>query len=559
MPDVLGRYRLMKLLATGGMGEVFLARQEGPAGFAKTVVVKRILRHLAQDQGFIDLFLNEAQMAAQLQHPHIAQVFGLEHEGQDWFIAMEYVHGRSVRDLVEVARARSVAIPPVVAARLASQALQGLHYAHQLTDARGKPLGILHRDVTPDNLLVSFSGILKLVDFGIARAMTGAETRVGRPKGKVAYMAPELTMSGAPVDGRADLYGVGVVLYELLRLARPPNVPSTPHDAAAEGRRAYQRDRAIAPALNDILAKAMAPAPRDRFASAQAMSDALERWLRGEDKPVMPGDLTAFLATLYGREVVDANPSVLPLMTAGAPTSGPSTLGGTQPLAAVPLEVFEPSQAALRAMPVPAEKAPARRRQRWVVVGGILTLGALAAVVGSALWPPPGGGPLERDGGPDASASLESLPLADAPDAGLGDELALAPGADADSVLEVAVEGLEDGGPEAESEPGGAADDDELPDAGLGPDRRPSEPSAPEPRIRRRRARTGRVVLKVAAGWEVSLSGRALGVTPLGPVEVPSGLTTFVLRHKKLGVTRRLSVRVPPGRTVSLRAELPSR
>jgi serine/threonine-protein kinase len=184
--ESLGRYRLIKLLATGGMGEVFVARQEGPAGFTKTVVIKRILRHLAGDQNFIDLFLNEARLAAQLQHPHIAQVFGLENEGNTWFIAMEYVHGRSLRDVLRAAREQRLLVPPRIAARLAAQALQGLDFAHELTDERGQSLGILHRDVSPENLLVSFSGSVKLVDFGIAKAMTGAATRVGRPKGKLA-------------------------------------------------------------------------------------------------------------------------------------------------------------------------------------------------------------------------------------------------------------------------------------------------------------------------------------------------------------------------------------
>ena len=150
MSESLGRYRLIKLLATGGMGEVFLARQEGPAGFTKTVVVKRILRHLASDQNFIDLFLNEARLAAQLQHPHITQVFGLENEGNTWFISMEYVHGRSLRDIISAARQQGLKVPPRIAARLASQALQGLHFAHELTDAQGSPLGILHRDVSPE-------------------------------------------------------------------------------------------------------------------------------------------------------------------------------------------------------------------------------------------------------------------------------------------------------------------------------------------------------------------------------------------------------------------------
>ena len=546
MSDTLGRYRLLKLLATGGMGEVFLARQEGPAGFAKTVVVKRILRHLAQDQGFIDLFLNEAQMAAQLQHPHIAQVFGLEHEGQTWFIAMEYVHGRSVRDLIEVARDKGVKVPPVVAARLASQALQGLQYAHQLTDARGNPLGILHRDVTPDNLLVAFSGVLKLVDFGIARAMTGAVTRVGRPKGKVGYMAPELTVSGAPVDCRADLYGVGVVLYEMLTLARPPNVPTTA-DAVSSERRPYRSDPAVPPALNAILARAMAPNRADRFPSAQAMSEALEAWLVGEGQTVLPGDITAFLVQLYGRETVDANPSVLPLEP-----QDQAALGGTQPLMAAPLGTVTVAVAPVL-VPVP-------RRRRGLVMA-LLALGLTAVggvILGRlALWPPSA---TATDAGAEVFQAALAVVGGDAgaqASSGVsGAELAAAVNADASEPI---ADGADDAREPPDVDLTAQAPDEEAPDAGLGPERRNAEPSRQPTRLRRRRPATGRVALKVSAGAEVFYGRHSLGITPMEPVEVPSGTATFVLRHRKLGVTRKVSVRVPPGGTVVLRVDLSTR
>src|SRR3954470_22150211 len=136
-PDKVGKYRLLQLLATGGMGEVFLARQDGPAGFSKTVVLKRILRHLATDQSFVDMFVNEARLAGQLQHPNIVQIFELAHEGDDWFIAMEYVHGRSLHSCVEQAARTGARADPRIAARICAQALQGLHFAHQLKDEKG--------------------------------------------------------------------------------------------------------------------------------------------------------------------------------------------------------------------------------------------------------------------------------------------------------------------------------------------------------------------------------------------------------------------------------------
>ncbi len=541
MPEVLGRYRLMKLLSTGGMGEVFLARQEGPAGFAKTVVVKRVLRHLAKDQGFIDLFLNEAQLAAQLQHPNIAQVFGLEREGEAWFMAMEYVHGRSVRDVLDMARNRSrgLMVPPAVAARLASQALQGLDYAHHLTDSRGRPLGILHRDVTPENLLVSFSGLVKLVDFGIARAMTGAVTRVGRPKGKVGYMAPELTASGSRVDGRADLYGVGVVLYEMLRLTRPANVPSTTSDAVASERKPYRRDPAVPAGLNDILVKAMAPAPKDRFASAGAMSDALESWLTAQGQTVLSSDVVAFLETLYGRSVIEANPAVLPLAPSDQPSSSVVALGGTQPLSALSAAVFAPSLSGLPVVHSPPPAAP----RRWSLRSGLLIGAGVVAVtslgVGFALWHP-AAGPRATVAAPGPNSPRpENLADAGTP--------ALATDADAGAEVE---ERLAEAGGEAE------LGDEEPTDAGLGPDRRPFEASSKTSRQRHKKARPGKVIIKVMAGAEVFYAGKSLGVTPLDPVEVPAGTAVFVVRLRKLGVTRRVLVRVPSGGVVVLRADL---
>lgn len=550
MPDLLGRYRLMKLLATGGMGEVFVARQEGPAGFAKTVVVKRVLRHLARDQGFIDLFLNEAQLAAQLQHPYIAQVFGLEREGDCWFIAMEYVHGRSVRDIVDTARAKQLPVPATVAARLASQALQGLHYAHQLTDARGRPLGILHRDVTPDNLLVAFSGVVKLVDFGIARAMTGAVTRVGKPKGKVGYMAPELTQPGARVDGRADVYGVGVVLYELLRLLRPPNAPTTADDATSAVRPPYPGDPTLPPALDDILRTAMALAPDERFATAQAMSEALEAWLSSQGEQVLPGDISSFLQQLYGREVAEANPAVLPLSPSDRAGAGGGVLGGTQPLSALPEEPqFDPVPAAVE---VVQELEDPRPRRRGLVLGaGLAALAAGAVALGWLVgWPWARRGVKQPvvDGGVEAAPRGEALR---GPDVVVEIDTTVA-GSEADASGELLDPGADEGDP-------GAEDEEELtgePGAaeGLGPEPRPTE-SSPASAKTRRKKRVGRVVFKLAAGVEVSYRGRALGVAPLEPMEVRAGVATFVLRSRKSGVSRRVSVRVPAGGTVTLRAE----
>ncbi|MDP1822200.1 MAG: serine/threonine-protein kinase [Archangium sp.] len=515
MSESLGRYRLLKLLATGGMGEVFLARQEGPAGFTKTVVIKRILRHLASDQNFIDLFLNEARLAAQLQHPHIAQVFGLENEGNTWFISMEYVHGRSLRDLISAAKQQGLMVPPRLAARLASQALQGLHFAHELTDARGRPLGILHRDVSPENVLVAFSGVVKLVDFGIAKAMSGAVTRVGRPKGKLAYMAPELTIPGAEVDRRADVYAMGVLLSEALTLELPAGTPKSVEEAQA-ARAPYQPNPSLPKGLNDILSRALAPAPDGRFSTAAAMSEALESWLVTTAQTVVPGDIVGFLAALFGNAAMDANAGVAidegQLGTTGVLAA---RKGGTQPLSVGSLQPVGPrgasSQSRASFEPLPPDDSA--RALIWPIVVGSSTALLVGFVLLLALWP--------------RAQVLQPIP----PEAPI---VAVDPAVSAQVVIPSQVE----------------FDPVEEVDAGV-----KVKPPVRRPPIRRP-AKTGKVTVRVNPWAQVVFGGRNLGTTPLPAIEVPAGTATFTLKNDQLGVTRKVSVKVPPGGSVVLKADL---
>ncbi len=505
MSESLGRYRLLKLLATGGMGEVFLARQEGPAGFTKTVVIKRILRHLASDQNFIDLFLNEARLAAQLQHPHIAQVFGLENEGNTWFISMEYVHGRSLRDLISAARQQGLMVPPRIAARLASQALQGLHFAHELTDANGRPLGILHRDVSPENLLVAFSGAVKLVDFGIAKAMSGAVTRVGRPKGKLAYMAPELTIFGAEVDRRADVYAMGLVLSEALTLEQPANAPRTLEEAQAP-REQWVPNPSLPRGLNDILTRALCPARDGRFNTAGAMSEALEAWLVTSAQTVVPGDVVGFLAALFGNAAMDANAGVALDDGLLGTTGVLHARKGTQPLSIPSLQPIRGSYD-----PIPPDDSP--RSLIWPILVGSGTALLVGFVLLLALWPHA------------AVQQIEVPPVIVQAEPG---EVLIPSQVEFDPPEEVAV------------------------DAGV---QVRAPPIKPRPQLRRP-AKMGKVTVRVNPWAQVMYGGKNLGTTPLPAIEVPAGVATFVLKNAQLGVTRKVSVKVPAGGSVVLKADL---
>jgi serine/threonine-protein kinase len=215
-PMRFGKYTLIDRLAVGGMAEIFLARQAGLAGFEKTVVIKRIRPHLSKEANFVRMFLNEAKLAAQLNHPNVVQIYDLGKINESYFIAMEYLFGRDMRKIIPKAETLGIPFPMVYALKIASSVCEGLYYAHQRSDRYGNPLNIVHRDVTPENIFVSFDGTVKILDFGIAKAANRTDqTRAGEIKGKLSYMSPEQCM-GRPLDRRSDLFSLGVVLYEWL-------------------------------------------------------------------------------------------------------------------------------------------------------------------------------------------------------------------------------------------------------------------------------------------------------------------------------------------------------
>jgi serine/threonine-protein kinase len=291
----LGPYRLVRRLATGGMAEIFLARQEGKDGFARDVVVKRILPHLAADPEFTRMFRDEARLAALLSHPNVVHVYDfgseVEADGREvLWLAMELVRGVDLRALIfraaEEARAtgRQGAIPPHHAAKILSFVCEALAHAHSLR-VQGKPAGVVHRDVTPSNVLVSFDGAVKLADFGIAKARTHRSkeaTEHGVVKGKPAYLSPEQAR-GENLDARSDLFNVGILLFEAIT-----GEPLFPHDdfrraqmLSAAGRIPdAERIHRLPPALAKITRRALAPRREDRFSDALALRAELETYLR---------------------------------------------------------------------------------------------------------------------------------------------------------------------------------------------------------------------------------------------------------------------------------------
>lgn len=280
--NILGKYRLIAELGHGGMAEVYLAVVQGPAGFNKLVVIKQIRPQLATDPEFLSMFLDEARLAARLSHPNVVQTNEVGQEGDRYFIAMEYLEGQPLnRVLHRIGRDGGLTL--TMHLRIIIDMLVGLHHAHELTDFDGTPLNVVHRDVTPHNVFVTYDGQVKVVDFGIAKAMnSSAETRLGVVKGKVAYMAPEQAR-GERVDRRADIFSAGVMLWEaatgrrlwkgipdLTVLHRLINgdIPS-PRDIDPE----------VPEGLEKIVMKALALRREDRYSTSVELATALEELL----------------------------------------------------------------------------------------------------------------------------------------------------------------------------------------------------------------------------------------------------------------------------------------
>src|SRR4051812_29414650 len=284
MPKAVGRYQIVDRLAVGGMAELFKATLTGEHGFAKLVAIKKILPHLATDHSFVEMFIDEARITAQLDHRHIVQVFELGTDADTPYIAMQYVDGLDVLALLRECARAQIRLPPDLAALIARDVLDALDYAHHALDASGRPLGIIHRDISPGNVLLSWRGDVKLTDFGIARAAERRhKTEAGTLKGKYGYMSPE-QVSGSEVDARSDLFSVGILLAEMVmarRLFTSTNdldILLMVRDARLDRLHKYASEFPVE--LRVLTTRALQRRPEDRWQSAAQFRDALDEWLR---------------------------------------------------------------------------------------------------------------------------------------------------------------------------------------------------------------------------------------------------------------------------------------
>ncbi len=306
-PSKIGRYELCFELASGGMASVHLARVEGNPGFEKLVALKRIHPHLACEQEYVEMFLDEARIASRITHSNVCSVFDFGEADGEYFIAMEYlvgeplsrVHRRVLADLDQ----RDSRLLPMRMARIVAQACEGLHAAHELADADGESLHVVHRDVSADNLFVTYDGATQVVDFGIAHARQRVHnSEAGQVKGTFPYMAPE-QMTSAVVDRRVDVWALGTVLWELLTLRklflRESDVNTMYAVLSGEIKPPSAHRSELSADLDEIVLKALQRSPDERWQSAREMGKALRRYLAKQDELIGPAEIAEWMRELF--------------------------------------------------------------------------------------------------------------------------------------------------------------------------------------------------------------------------------------------------------------------
>ncbi len=499
----LGKYTLVKKLATGGMAEVFLARIDGPMGFAKKCVVKRILPHFNDDPRFIEMFLGEARLAAEMNHPNLVQIFDFGEANGQYFLAMEYIDGPNLRVLNQAARRHSGPMDFAVAARLIALASEGLHYAHELRNEAGEFLNLVHRDVSPDNVLVSRSGAVKVVDFGIAKASTQPHlTKSGMIKGKMAYMPPE-QLAREPLDRRADLFALGIVLYELITGGMPFDATSEVSIIQAlmsqtplEKPTTYRID--CPAALEAIVLKCLEKDRNVRYASCRELQADLETFIASTGVAVGTRELSTLIETVFANENDVTQSTAIPL--SGLEATTPSGVSQERMRPPAPANDVGLESTSLRPVThADLEAATRKNRAPLIVMGGVVVL-ALGVAGWFATRPPPVVTPPPKP-------PLVTQPVAVIVDAG-------APVVDA----------------------GALATAEEVEDAGT--------------EVRPVAARSGRLEFRIRPYATVFLDERKLGDTPLPTQVVPVGKHTLRLVNEALGKNVTIEVVIKPGENI---------
>lgn len=376
-----GHYELIEHIATGGMAEVYKAKMKGLEGFQKIVAIKRILPHLTDNDEFVTMFIDEAKLAAQLQHPNIIHIYDLGKIERSYYIAMEYIDGLDLRTILSKLQAKGLRFPLSLALYVGARLADALDYAHRKRDFKGQAMALVHRDVSPQNVLISYEGEIKLCDFGIAKAASKAShTRAGALKGKLQYMSPEQAW-GKDIDYRSDIFSLGLVLYEMilgqkafsgdselsiLEQVRSPRIPPP-----------RELDPSLPQEVEEILLKALQANREQRYQTAADMAKDLEAAIRNQEPAPSAASLSAFLCDLVGRErpsLVTELPTTVKIPTPPPPKSKEEVAPEPEPKSPTP-KVIPPASS------IPELSEPLTRREKpspalWVVPA--LIVGATA-------------------------------------------------------------------------------------------------------------------------------------------------------------------------------------
>ncbi len=526
--EQIGRYSIERLLARGGMAEVYIGKAVGPGGFQKSVVIKRILPELAEDPAFVEMFLSEARLAAQLSHPNVVQVFDFGvHDGQ-YYLTMEYVRGQTLRVLLKHFLNRKVPMPPQLAARIACGVCEGLQYAHDLTEEDGPPLNIVHRDVAPDNIMVTSTGVPKLVDFGVAKAVSNTHRSVaGTVKGKYAYMSPEL-VRGQEADRQVDVYALGVTLYELVVGRRPFSADTELAlvSKIVEGNTpfAHVANPAVPIELSRIIALAMHPAKAERYPDARSLQRALEEWLQSTGARVGSPELSTLVEEVTrarrGTHPESSRPKTgsgtgtpISSRSGAAPVLGLVSSPSLPELPVIEGTLDESSQSSTAVLDVAVEEPKKAKRTPVALLSAVGVV--LLAAGGAGAW---------------------FLKAPAAPPAG---ETA-------------AVRGEE---PPKEPEPKPPEVAEAAPPPKPAEEPRSAEQAAkPKPKpvaAANAPAATGEdgyLTLRTEPWADVYLGAEKLGTTPLIRAPIASGKRTVLLKNEKVGFTKKLTLNIEPGK-----------
>jgi serine/threonine-protein kinase len=568
--QTIGRYQLLAHLASGGMAEIYLARQTGIGGFEKLVVVKKILPNLAREKVFVEMFLDEAVIAAQLNHPNVVQIYDLGQSGDDYYIAMEYLEGESLGHLTSEGTRVRKPLPPGLAAGIVTQVCDGLAYAHAFEDENGKPMGIVHRDVSPHNVIVLFSGVVKVVDFGIAKAASKMhQTKVGTLKGKLAYMSPEQCM-GSEVDARSDVFSLGVVLWELLthrRLFKREVEPAMIRAIMDEPIPKVHDVRKDAPAALAAAAdKALSKKPEDRYPGAAEMKADLQAYLRQESLEAGAEQIAGYAHEVLGKRARTKKRLLEDIRKKGV--KGVS-LGALKPKSdSMPSRSGSEADAATRIQK--ESDKPASSPWLLRIVAFFLAGIAVAAAV---LWffsgspepepkeekvvvptPPPPEVPVEPPKAePPANAQLSVRSTPDGCRVELNGKVleGMTPLVDhpvaPDSEHQVAVlcEGHLRDVRTIKGQPG------EVLALAFAPAKESKKPRPVKPK-----AKKGKLTIDTKPWTEVHLGKRKLGITPLLNIELPAGRHKLKVINKGRGINETLEVVVRAGKKTTVKKTL---